>query len=71
MKRDSSAHKRSFTKALSWESVSNLAVFGLAYAMFGNIRLCAIFFIISFVLKLGMFYIHERIWHQINWGKTK
>jgi len=69
MKPDPSARRRSLLKALSWESISNIVVFFLAYLMFGNIELCTIFFVISFLLKIGMFYIHERIWHQVPYGK--
>lgn len=70
MKPDPSTPKRSFAKALSWESISNLATFALAYVMFGNVALCLVFFLISFVLKLAMFYAHERLWHQVRWGKV-
>lgn len=69
MKRDPSTRKRSFAKALSWETVSNLATFALAYVMFSDVTLCLVFFGISFAMKLAMFYVHERIWHQIAWGK--
>jgi uncharacterized membrane protein len=71
VRRDPSTRKRSFIKGLSWETISNLATFVLAYAMFGNVALCLVFFSISFVLKLLMFYLHERVWHQVQWGKIE
>jgi uncharacterized membrane protein len=43
--------------------------FGLAYTMFGNIGSCAAFTLICFIVKLILFYYHERIWHQISFGK--
>jgi len=64
-----STPKRSFIKGLSWETFSNLVCFTLAYAMFGNIGGCVMFTIIAFVVKLAMFYGHERLWHRITWGK--
>jgi len=70
MKPDSSTPRRSFVKAVSWETFSNLVCFVLAYMMFGNIGGCAIFTVIAFVVKLFLFYEHERVWHQIRWGKN-
>jgi uncharacterized membrane protein len=69
MKPDPSTPKRSVAKAISWETFSNLVCFVLAYAMFGNIGGCLIFTGIAFVVKLILFYYHERIWHQVEWGK--
>lgn len=71
MKPDPSTRKRSIAKALSWETFSNLVCLGLAYMVFGNFGGCAVFTAIAFVLKLVLFYYHERIWHQIGWGKRR
>lgn len=70
MKPDSSTPKRSFLKALSWETFSNLICFVLAIAMFGNIGGCVAFTILAFIVKLILYYWHERIWHQIPFGKN-
>jgi len=39
--------------------------------MFGNVGGCAVFTLICFGLKLLMYYYHERLWHQVTWGKIK
>lgn len=70
MKPDASSPKRSFAKAVSWESFSNLVCFALAYMTFGNLGGCAVFTLICFIVKLVLFYWHERAWHQVRWGKT-
>lgn len=69
--KDSSKPLRSFVKAVSWETFSTLATFGLAWLMFGQIRACIVFASVSYIMKLLMFYLHERIWHQCQWGKVK
>ena len=69
MKPDSSTPRRTFVKALSWESFSTAATFGLAWLMFGNLGTCVAFAGTSYVMKLILFYHHERIWHQIPYGK--
>lgn len=70
MRPDPSTPKRSIAKAVSWETFSNLVCFALAYAIFGNLGGCAVFTLICLVVKLILFYYHERIWHQVQWGKT-
>jgi uncharacterized membrane protein len=70
MKPDPSTLQRSLAKALSWETLSTLSTFGLAYLMFGCIGTCLAFAVVSFVMKLVLFYYHERAWHQIPFGKT-
>ena len=69
MKPDTSTPKRSIAKAVSFETVSNLAGFSIAYLMFGNLGGCVVFTGICFGVKLILFYEHERIWHQIPFGK--
>ena len=69
MKPDHSTRKRTITKVLSWESFSTTVCFGIAYMMFGNVGCCAVFAVICFLVKLVLFYGHERIWHQVSWGK--
>jgi len=69
MKPDPSTPKRSVAKAISWETFSNLVCGGLAYMMFGNLGGCVAFTLICFVLKVVMFYWHERLWHRCPWGK--
>jgi uncharacterized membrane protein len=69
MKPDPSTPKRSFAKAVSWETFSNLVCGGLAYGWFGDLTSCVAFTGVCFIVKLVLFYYHERIWHQIPFGK--
>jgi len=69
MKSDSSTPKRTLVKALTWETLSTLATFGLAWSMFGSLGTCVVFAGVSFTMKLVLFYEHERLWHQCQWGK--
>lgn len=67
--KDNSERKRTIVKAISWETFSNLVCFGMAYKMFGNIGNCLIFTGVCIVVKVFLFYYHERIWHQIPFGR--
>lgn len=66
---DSSTPCRTLVKALSWETFSTIATFILAWFMFGNLDMCIAFAAACFVLKLTLFCVHERLWHQTTWGK--
>ena len=69
MKPDSSLPQRSFIKGLSWECFSNLVCGGLAYGWFGDLTSCVAFTGVCFIVKLILFYWHERAWHRVSWGK--
>lgn len=53
---------RTVAKAIAWESISTAATLGLAFAMFGNIGSCILFSVIAYLMKLVLFYFHDRIW---------
>ena len=55
---------RAWLKATSWEVSSNLVVFGLAFTTFGDIGVCALFGAVCFVVKLGLFVLHEKLWER-------
>jgi uncharacterized membrane protein len=69
MKPDSSTLRRTIAKAVSWETISNLICLGLAWAWFGNFGGCAAFTLVCFLVKLALFVPHDRVWHQIPYGK--
>ncbi len=69
MRRDPSTRRRSIAKGLSFEVLSNLVCGLLAYEWFGNITSCVLFTLVCFIVKLILFYDHERLWHQIPYGK--
>lgn len=69
MKQNTSSHRRSLLKGLCWEIISTILTFGIAWLMFGHVAECILFAIICFVVKCVLYYAHERIWHQIPYGK--
>lgn len=69
MRPDSSTRCRTITKGFSFEVVSNLVGLGITYMWFGNWGNCLLFTGVCFIVKLTLFYFHERAWHQIPYGK--
>jgi len=61
MKPDPSTPKRTITKAVSWETFSNPVCGGLADGWFGDLTSCVAFTGVCFVVKLILFYYHERL----------
>jgi uncharacterized membrane protein len=60
---------RSFTKSLSYRIFGTLSSFLVAYAITGKGSLSALIAIWETVVKVGIYYWHERIWDRIKWGR--
>ncbi len=66
-----STFKRSFVKGIIWEGVSFVIAFIIAYLYFGNFGNSMIFAIFLTIIKIPFYFLHERIWKMIRWGKIK
>jgi uncharacterized membrane protein len=64
-------HGRSLIKALTFRVLIILADSVVVYAITGRFDMTATFVIISNVSSTVLYYIHERIWNRINWGKRR
>ncbi len=67
--KDPSKSYRSLTKAISWEIISLVLTSCIAYPFFGTIGKSISLAMICFVVKVVFYYLHERLWHQIPFGK--
>lgn len=64
-------HKRTFVKGLTWEGSGLIILFLIAYfGIYSNAISASIFTISYTVVRVGMYYIHERIWKRTAWGKA-
>jgi adenylylsulfate kinase len=66
-----STYKRSFIKGFSWEFFSFIITFIAVYLAFGNFKISLGFSLILSLIKASIFFVHERIWKTIKWGKIK
>jgi len=66
-----STYERSFIKGLVWESISFIITFIVVYFIYGNFKTSFMFSIGLTSIKAVFFFIHERIWKKIKWGKIK
>ncbi len=61
--------RRSLAKGISWESFSFFLAMLVTYWYLENFNTSLRLTSILFVIKTTLFFAHERIWHQIKWGK--
>jgi adenylylsulfate kinase len=61
--------QRSFTKGIIWESISFILTLIAVYAIYGDFKASLNFALVLTIIKIFLFFIHERIWKMIKWGK--
>ena len=64
-------HRRSLVKALSWRILATVITVSVALIITGNVRLAAEIGLLDSLLKLGIYYFHERIWNRVPYGQGK
>jgi adenylylsulfate kinase len=65
------AHYRSIIKALSWRAFATLATILIVFAFTRKLVLSLSVGAVEVVVKLFLYYIHERIWSLVPLGKRK
>jgi uncharacterized membrane protein len=60
---------RTITKMISWRIIVNFSNFLVPYFVTGSLGKAATFFTIAVVINMMLFYLHERCWNRIAWGK--
>lgn len=66
-----STYQRSFIKGISWEFISFIITTAAVYLVYGDIIFSIKFSLSISIIKIFLFFIHERIWKKIKWGKIK
>jgi len=62
---------RSITKAVTWRIISTLMTMIIVYLVSGQLCLAINVGLIDIFIKLTFYYIHERLWNTIVWGRKK
>jgi uncharacterized membrane protein len=62
---------RSVVKALSWRITATLLIFLGSYLITGKLEQALTIGAFDFIVKLCIYYIHERIWNKIKFGRVK
>lgn len=62
-------HSRSVAKAITWKLVATAMAFVVSYGYTRDISSSASVALTMFVAGIVAYYIHERVWNRISWGK--
>ena len=64
-----STNKRSLMKAFTYRISGTIWTFGIAWAITGSLAIGGWIALAEAVVKVGYYWLHERIWKKIKWGK--
>ena len=64
------SHSRSIAKAFSYRILGSAVTAGIVYTLTGKGSLSVGAGALDMVLKIGAYFVHERIWNHINYGRT-
>jgi uncharacterized membrane protein len=64
-------HRRSLLKAVSWRATGTVDTILISFLVTGRIRLALSIGFVELFTKIGLYYLHERIWGKIVWGHDK
>ena len=62
--------KRSLVKTISWRITGSGATFAIGYAISRDFTIATSIASIQLVANTILYFIHERVWNNIPWGKT-
>lgn len=64
-----STYERSLVKGIIWEGFSFIITLLAIYWLYGDFHLALKFNIALTIVKVILFFVHERVWKDIKWGK--
>jgi adenylylsulfate kinase len=64
-------NKRSIAKGISWRLIATTTTIIIIYFFFGRLDLAIVAGLIETVLKVGLYWAHERAWFKVKWGKKR
>jgi uncharacterized membrane protein len=62
-------HRRSIVKAITWRMLATATTMTLIYLFTGDVLLTLGIGSVEIVAKIIIYYIHERAWGRIKWGR--
>jgi len=64
-------NQRSIIKGISWRILATTTTIIIVYVFFGELDLAIAAGMIETVLKVGLYWAHERVWLKVRWGRKK
>jgi uncharacterized membrane protein len=69
--RGAETHARSVLKAVSWRTLGTLDTFAISWFLTGRVEIAGSIAALEVVTKIAWYYLHERVWATIPWGRRK
>ena len=63
------SHIRSILKTITWRLTGSVSTFLISWLITGNLAIAGTILGIHFFANTLLYYLHERVWNKINWGK--
>lgn len=57
---------RSLAKAISWRLTGTVDTFILSWVISGEVKLASAIALSEVFTKVGLYWVHERIWNKVN-----
>jgi bifunctional enzyme CysN/CysC/sulfate adenylyltransferase subunit 1 len=64
-------HWRSLAKAMSWRAPGSIGTFAFSWMLTGRPEIATGIAAIEVMTKIGLYYLHERAWDWVSWGKRR
>lgn len=64
------SNTRSIVKALSWRFIASGATFLISLLVSADLSVAGTIAAIQFLANIILYFIHERIWNKIKWGRS-
>ena len=62
--------KRTIAKTMTWRIIASLTTFIIAWILTGDLLIGVSIGSIEAIVKVLLYYLHERIWNNISWAKN-
>ncbi len=64
------SHRRSLVKSLSWRVIAAVITCCVSWVMTRDLHLAAAIGVADTLIKVGVYYGHERAWNRIAFGRV-
>jgi uncharacterized membrane protein len=67
--RGAETHARSILKAVSWRTLGTLDTFAISWFMTGKVAIAGSIAGLEIITKIAWYYLHERVWAVVPFGR--
>lgn len=63
--------RRSIAKTITWRLSGSAATFTIAWLISGDLSVAGPIAVIQLIFNTALYYVHERVWNTITWGRNQ